>query len=93
LPEFRGLLSQANAKPNQAAQRRLFCDQAHLRAVFVQMGGGCQSPVAAYAEIIGDQIRLRAVSFRDEKNVRRGEARRPIKEAADLGRAMADELR
>ena len=63
------------------------------RAFLAQMGGGCQSPVAAYAEIIGDQIRLRAVSFRDEKNVRRGEARRPIKEAADLGRAMANELR
>jgi hydroxymethylbilane synthase len=63
------------------------------RAFLAGMGGGCQSPVAAYAEIIGSAIRLRAVSFRDEKNVRRGEARRPVKEAEELGRQLADELK
>jgi hydroxymethylbilane synthase len=62
------------------------------RAFLAAMGGGCQSPVAAYAEIVGDKVRLRAVSFRDAQKVRRGEARRPIKEAADLGKAMAGEL-
>ncbi len=36
-------------------------ERAFLRA----MGGGCQSPVAAYAQLLGHQIRLRAVSFRD----------------------------
>jgi hydroxymethylbilane synthase len=60
------------------------------RAFLNAMG---ESPVAAYAEIIGNQVRMRAVSFRDEKNVRRGEARRPIKEAAELGRQMAQELK
>jgi len=61
------------------------------RAFLAAMGGGCQSPVAAYAEIIGGQIRLRAVSFRDGP-VKRGEATRPINEAAELGRQMAERL-
>ncbi|HEX3890561.1 MAG TPA: hydroxymethylbilane synthase, partial [Verrucomicrobiae bacterium] len=43
-------------------------ERAFLRA----MGGGCQSPVAAYAEITGDKIQMRAVSFSDE-TVKRGE--------------------
>jgi hydroxymethylbilane synthase len=62
------------------------------RAFLSGMGGGCQSPVAAYAEIVGTEIRLRAVSFRDEKNIRRGEAKRPIKEAFELGKQMANQL-
>ena len=63
------------------------------RAFLAGMGGGCQSPVAGYAEIIGSAIRLRAVSFRDEKNVKRGEAKRPVKEAAELGKQLAEELK
>jgi hydroxymethylbilane synthase len=63
------------------------------RAFLAAMGGGCQSPVAAYAEVIGASLRLRAVSFRDEKQVRRGEAKRPVKEAAELGRQLAEELK
>ncbi len=35
------------------------------RAFLRGMGGGCQSPVAAYAEITGDKIYMRAVSFHD----------------------------
>ncbi|MDB6066674.1 MAG: Porphobilinogen deaminase [Pedosphaera sp.] len=61
------------------------------RAFLAGMGGGCQSPVAAYAEIIGGELRMRAVSFRDG-TMRRGEARRPIKEAVELGRQLATEL-
>jgi porphobilinogen deaminase len=56
------------------------------------MGGGCQSPVGAYAEIAGSNIRLRAVSFRDG-TVRRADAKRPIKEAAELGEQIAAELK
>jgi len=62
-------------------------ERAFLRA----MGGGCQSPVAAYAEITGDKIFMRAVSFRDEQ-VKRGEAKRPIAGAALLGEQIAAEL-
>ena len=63
-------------------------ERAFLRA----MGGGCQSPVAAYAEITGDKIFMRAVSFRDEK-VKRGEAKRLIAEASLLGEQIAAELK
>jgi porphobilinogen deaminase len=63
-------------------------ERAFLRA----MGGGCQSPVAAYAEITGDTISLRAVSYRDE-SVKRGEAKRPIAEAALLGEQIAADLK
>ena len=62
------------------------------RAFLRGMGGGCQSPVAAYAEITGDKISLRAVSFRDE-TVKRGEAKRPVAEAALLGEQIAEELK
>ena len=62
------------------------------RAFLSGMGGGCQSPVGAYAEINGSQIQMRAVSFRDGA-VRRGEGKRPIKEAEELGRQLADELK
>ncbi len=61
------------------------------RAFLHAMGGGCLSPVAAYAEVVGEQIKMRAVSYRDEK-VKRGEARRPIKEAVELGAQLAAEL-
>ncbi|HEY1719495.1 MAG TPA: hydroxymethylbilane synthase [Verrucomicrobiae bacterium] len=63
-------------------------ERAFLRA----MGGGCQSPVAAYAEIIGDKISMRAVSFRGEE-VKRSEAKRPIAEAVLLGEQVAAELK
>ena len=63
------------------------------RAFLRGMGGGCQSPVAAHAEIAGDKIALRAVSFRDAATVKRGQARRPVKEAAVLGEEMAAQLK
>jgi hydroxymethylbilane synthase len=63
-------------------------ERAFLRA----MGGGCQSPVGAYAEISGSNISLRAISFRDEK-VKRAEAKQPIAKAVQLGEQIAKELR
>ena len=57
------------------------------------MGGGCQSPVAAYAEISGEKISLRAVSFRNAAMVKRAEAKRSVKEAAVLGAEMAARLK
>jgi hydroxymethylbilane synthase len=62
------------------------------RAFLAGMGGGCQSPVGAYAEVAGDQIKMRVVSFMGEK-VRRAEASRDIREAANLGAILAAELR
>jgi porphobilinogen deaminase len=62
------------------------------RAFLAAMGGGCQSPVGAYAEVLGEQLRMRAVSFAGV-TVRRAEGRRPIGEAAELGRQLGAELK
>ena len=62
------------------------------RAFLRGMGGGCQSPVGAHAEIVGNQITLKAISFRDE-TVKRGAAKRPLAEAAALGEQIAAELK
>jgi len=63
-------------------------ERAFLRA----MGGGCQSPVAAYAEVVGDKIFMRAASFRDGMH-KRGEGKRPLTEAAALGEELAAQLK
>ncbi len=62
------------------------------RAFLHGMGGGCQSPVAAYAEVVGEKIHMQAVSFRDGPP-KRSEARHPIKAAAALGEQLAAELK
>ncbi len=58
------------------------------RAFLHGMGGGCQSPVAAYAEIAGDQIKMRAVSFRDGP-AKRTAGQRSVNEAVALGEEIA----
>jgi porphobilinogen deaminase len=63
-------------------------ERAFLRA----MGGGCQSPVAAYAEINGSRVEMRAVSFR-EGPAKHSEGKRPIAEAAVLGEELAAQLK
>ncbi len=63
-------------------------ERAFLRA----MGGGCQSPVAAYAEIDGSRMEMRAVSLR-EGPARRSEGKRPVAEAAALGEELAAKLK
>ncbi|HEX7653238.1 MAG TPA: hydroxymethylbilane synthase [Verrucomicrobiae bacterium] len=62
------------------------------RAFLKGMGGGCQSPVGAYAQIHGGQISLQAISFR-EAVIKRGSAQRPVAEAAQLGTQIAEELK
>ncbi|HTR42497.1 MAG TPA: hydroxymethylbilane synthase [Pseudomonadales bacterium] len=66
----------------------VIAERAFLRA----MGGGCQSPVAAYAEVIGDKLSMRAVSFINE-TVRRAEMKSPIGEPNELGEQIAAELK
>jgi hydroxymethylbilane synthase len=61
------------------------------RAFLHEMGGGCLSPVAAYGEVSGDQLRLRAVSFRNE-TVRRADLTGPATDAATLGARAAQAL-
>jgi hydroxymethylbilane synthase len=62
------------------------------RAFLAGMGGGCQSPVAAYAEIVGAEIQMRAVSFRDGP-AKRGQGKSQIQDAAALGERLAAELK
>lgn len=62
------------------------------RAFLAGMGGGCQSPVAAFAEIDGNQIKLRALSF-THGPARRAQGQRDVAEAAELGRQLARELK
>ena len=62
------------------------------RAFLAGMGGGCQSPVAAYAEAVGNKIQMQALSFASGP-MRQARASRPLNEAAELGRELADVLR
>ena len=62
------------------------------RAFLAAMGGGCQSPVAAYAEVVGSRLEMRALSF-THGPVRRAQAKRPVKEAVELGQQLAAELK
>jgi hydroxymethylbilane synthase len=62
------------------------------RAFLAAMGGGCQSPVAAYAEVTGQQMLLRARSF-TEGPARRAELQGRVSEAANLGKQIAAELK
>jgi hydroxymethylbilane synthase len=62
------------------------------RAFLHAMGGGCQSPVAAYAEVIGDKIFMRAISFHGEKE-KRAEGKRLLAEAMLLGEELAAQLK
>lgn len=61
------------------------------RVFLSAMGGGCQSPVAAYAETIDGELRMRAVSF--IAGYRRAEAKRPNRESAELGAELAAKLK
>jgi hydroxymethylbilane synthase len=63
------------------------------RALLRGMGGGCQTPIGAYAEVVdGKNIYVRAVSFM-EATVKRTEGKRPIAEAAALGEELAAKLK
>jgi hydroxymethylbilane synthase len=62
------------------------------RAFLSGMGGGCQSPVAAYGEIQKDKICVRALSFANGP-MKRAEGKRPVQEAAELGQQLAVELK
>jgi len=62
------------------------------RAFLAGMGGGCQSPVAAYAQIEAGKLQIQALSFASGP-VRRTKAAGSPEDAADLGRQIAAELK
>jgi len=92
-----GLEIRENDDRVAALCRQLNHAETHLgvtaeRAFLRAMGGGCQLPVAAYAQVHGPQLRLRALSFLDNARTE-AEAGRPRAEAEELGRQVAAILR
>jgi len=61
------------------------------RAFLAAMGGGCLSPIAAYAEIVNQKIHMRAVSFTSGR-VQRGETKGDISEGVALAESLAKKL-
>jgi len=63
------------------------------RGVLAALGGGCQVPIGAHAEVAGDRLRLTAiVASPDGSRVVRAESEGPLSEAAHLGRALGETL-
>jgi hydroxymethylbilane synthase len=61
------------------------------RALLAAMGGGCQTPIGAHAQVDGQELYLRAVSFLAGAP-RWAEGRAPLSEAAALGERVAAQL-
>jgi hydroxymethylbilane synthase len=61
------------------------------RTLLRAMGGGCQTPIGAYARVDGEELCLRAVSFL-AGTARQAEGRAPLAEAAALGERVAAQL-
>ena len=75
---------------NDVAARQ--CCEAE-RAFALRLQGSCQSPVAGFAELQGDQIRLRGlVGSDDGRTVYRGSIEGPTAERHALGTALAERL-
>ena len=63
------------------------------RAMNHRLNGGCQVPIAGYAELLGDQIWLRGLVGRpDGTQVIRGEIRGAASNATQLGTTLAEQL-
>lgn len=63
------------------------------RALNARLEGGCQVPIAAYAELTDDMLQLRAlVGEPDGSRLIRGETQGEARRAESLGTTLADEL-
>jgi len=63
------------------------------RAFNQRLEGGCQVPIAGFAELEGDQLRLRGlVGKEDGSQILRGEISGPADDAAALGELLAADL-
>jgi len=64
------------------------------RAVIVRLGGGCQMPIGAYAEVHGDQMQMTAVVVSlDGARAAHASAQGPAADPEGLGRQVAERLR
>ncbi|EDY87061.1 porphobilinogen deaminase [gamma proteobacterium HTCC5015] len=63
------------------------------RALNARLQGGCQVPIAGYAELEGDQLSMRGlVGAPDGSKLYTSERRGPRDQAADIGLAVAEDL-
>ncbi|NIG62881.1 MAG: hydroxymethylbilane synthase [Serratia symbiotica] len=63
------------------------------RAVNTRLEGGCQVPIASYAELVSDSLWLRAmVGSPDGSQIVRGECRGPADSAEQIGCELAEKL-
>jgi len=63
------------------------------RTVVTRLGGGCQMPIGAYAEVSGGALTLAAIVLSlDGAQVLRAESRGPMSEANAVGSAVAEDL-
>ena len=62
------------------------------RAFLAMLGADCWLPVAAHANVAGDQITMKAMLATDDGVVARHEAKGSLDEAIALGESMAHDL-
>ena len=63
------------------------------RALLRALGGGCQVPIGAHAQIVGDSVHLRAIVISpDGASIVRNESSGPVSDPAALGTALAQAL-
>jgi hydroxymethylbilane synthase len=84
-PEVLGLVSLLDHFNTRQA---VVAERSFLRA----FGGGCQSPVAGYARVLGHQLELSVAAFNDGR-ARFARLRAPVREAERLGREAAEAVR
>jgi len=83
------LLDRVCARLNH--ENTLACVSAE-RAFLAAMGGGCQSPVAAHAQISGALLQMRVLSFADGP-ARQAEGSRSREDAVQLGQELAAKVK
>jgi hydroxymethylbilane synthase len=62
------------------------------RAFLARIGGGCQVPIAAYAQLAGDSISLKGLIGAIDGRTLRGEISGSAQDAASLGTQLAEQL-
>jgi hydroxymethylbilane synthase len=83
------VLAHLPAIDDQAARVALDAE----RTVVVRLGGGCQMPIGAYAEVLDGSIHMMAIVLSlDGSRALRAESRGPMNDAIEVGALAADDL-
>lgn len=76
------------------ADKAVACAVRAERAFVARLDGGCTSPIAAHARVVGDAIEIRGLYYDEEKHeMRRGAKSGKAVDAVSLAKSLADELR